>query len=258
MSEAIKRAAAILAQAQRVLFITGAGVSADSGLPTYRGVGGLYQERHTDDAIPIEVALSGSMLVQRPQLTWKYLSEIEQACRGARPNAAHTLMAVLERHIPHVCVLTQNVDGLHRAAGSRNLIEMHGNIHHLYCEDCAASRWVADYSAIQQFPPPCTNCGGYLRPQVVLFGEALPQLELEHYYRELNSGFDAVFSVGTTSVFPYIAGPVVWAAEEGTPTVEINPGDTQVSSLVTVHVRSGAAAAMQALMQELGWSGGAE
>ena len=82
-------AAALLRTARRLFVITGAGISADSGLPTYRGIGGLYDDTHTEDAIPIEQALSGSMLVRRPAITWKYLAQIERACRGARPNAGN-------------------------------------------------------------------------------------------------------------------------------------------------------------------------
>ena len=129
-------AAGLLRTARRLFVITGAGISADSGLPTYRGIGGLYDDTHTEDAIPIEQALSGSMLARRPAITWKYLAQIERACRGARPNRAHELLAAFDRHFAHVCVLTQNIDGFHRDAGSRHLIEMHGDVHRLQCTAC--------------------------------------------------------------------------------------------------------------------------
>src|SRR5688572_9644129 len=95
----------ILARARSVLFITGAGVSADSGLPTYRGVGGLYNDVHPEEGMPIEALLSGPMFASRPDLTWKYLLEIERACRGARPNRAHAVMAALQDRIERVVVL---------------------------------------------------------------------------------------------------------------------------------------------------------
>ena len=138
--ETLDEVAALCRQAERILFVTGAGMSADSGLPTYRGIGGLYHDRHTDEGVPIEVALSGAMLMSRPELTWKYLAEIEAACRGAQPNAGHMAIAELERRKPRVMVLTQNVDGLHRAAGSHNLVEIHGNLHHLLCTECGRGR----------------------------------------------------------------------------------------------------------------------
>ena len=113
----LAEAAAELAGARRILFITGAGLSADSGLPTYRGLGGLYHDRLTEEGLTIEQALSGRTLSQRPDITWKYLAEIEANCRGAQPNAAHRLIAALEQEKDSVWVLTQNIDGLHRAAG---------------------------------------------------------------------------------------------------------------------------------------------
>src|SRR5512134_814058 len=114
----IEEVAAILRAAPRVLFITGAGISADSGLPTYRGIGGLYEERVTDEGMPIEALLSGDMFRARPEVTWKYLHQIELACRGAEPNRGHEVLAQLEERLERCVVFTQNVDGLHRAAGS--------------------------------------------------------------------------------------------------------------------------------------------
>lgn len=238
--------ASLLAHAQRILFITGAGISADSGLPTYRGVGGLYHDRLTAEGLTIEEALSGEMMALRPEISWKYIAEIEANCRGARPNAAHRLIAALEQEKRMVCVLTQNVDGLHADAGSRNLIEMHGTVHRLRCNDCTHARKVVDYNGLQ-IPPECPRCGGVMRPDVVLFGEPLPACAVERLEHVLQEGVDLVVSIGTTSVFPYIAGPVVWAARDGVPTVEINPGETQVSHIVRHRLRMSAAEAMLAL-----------
>lgn len=242
--------AALIADAKRILFITGAGISADSGLPTYRGIGGLYHERLTAEGLTIEEALSGHMMAHRPEITWKYIGEIEANCRGARPNAAHRTIAALEAGKPGVWVLTQNVDGLHRAAGSSRLIEIHGTIHHLRCTECSHNRMVEDFRGLE-LPPACPACGGLLRPDIVLFGEMLPTREVDRLEHLLDAGFDLVVSVGTTSVFPYIAGPVWWARQAGVPTVEINPGDTEVSHLVQHRLRTGAAEAFTALWQRL-------
>src|SRR5262249_18999993 len=96
----VERIARVLGRAQSVLFITGAGISADSGLPTYRGIGGLYDDAGTEDGIPIEVALSGPMFAEDPAISWKYIGQIERACRGARHNAAHEAVAAFEAHVP--------------------------------------------------------------------------------------------------------------------------------------------------------------
>ena len=241
----VSRIATTLRGARRILFITGAGISADSGLPTYRGIGGLYNNRMTDEDLPIETALSGSMMEARPAITWKYLHQIEESCRGARFNDAHAIIAEWQDRF-EVCVLTQNIDGFHRAAGSRNLIEIHGDIHDLFCTRCTYQTTVPDYAGLT-LPPACPRCQALVRPRVVLFGEALPAAAITHLYSELDRGFDLVFSIGTTSVFPYIAGPVVQASQQGVPTVEINPTDTNVSRFVDYKLAAGAAASLRAI-----------
>lgn len=241
----VREIAAHLNRARRVLFVTGAGISADSGLPTYRGIGGLYDDAATDDGVPIEVALSGMMLRTRPELCWKHIAQIEAACRGAAPNAAHALIAELERERPETCVLTQNVDGLHGDAGSKNVIEIHGTVRKLLCTGCGTRQSVTSYEGVV-IPPYCA-CGALIRPEVVLFGEMLPTGAVNALSRELSRGFDMVFSIGTTSVFPYIAEPVERARRMGLPTVEINPGDTEVSDIVSYRLRAGAAAALTAI-----------
>lgn len=242
--------AGVLARAQRILFVTGAGISVNSGLPTYRGIGGLYHDRLTSEGLSIEEALSGAMMERRPDIAWRYIAEIEASCRGAGPNAAHRIIAALEQEKAMVCVLTQNVHGLHRAAGSHNVIEIHGTVHRLQCMDCHHGRKVLDYDGLQ-IPPECPQCGGIMRPEVVLFGEALPTRALERLEAVLAEGVDVVLSVGTSSVFPYIAGPVVWAAQCGIPTVEINPGDTPVSALVDHRLRMCAAEALPELWRRM-------
>lgn len=239
-----------LARAGRVLFITGAGISADSGLPTYRGVGGLYNDGHTEDGLAIEDALSGQVFARRPDITWKYLAQIEENCRAAKPNAAHLAIAELERRLERVTVFTQNIDGLHRQAGSRDVIEIHGNLQELLCTACDFAETV-DHLAGHEMPPRCPRCGSVLRPNVVLFGEALPEAAMERFLDALDSGFDMVFTIGTSGVFPYVAEPVAWAAQSGIPTVEINPLQTRLSGLVDCHLPLGAAPALTALMQRL-------
>jgi len=240
-----------LKRARRALFITGAGISADSGLPTYRGVGGLYDSEPTAEGLHIEEALSGEVFALHPDITWKYLIQIKENCRGAQPNAAHRAIACLEKHLDRVMVFTQNVDGLHRAAGSGEIVEIHGNLQELICTACSYYESVVDMNG-REVPPLCPECGAVLRPKVVLFGEALPEDELDRFIEAFQEGFDIVFTIGTSSVFPYIVQPVVLAAASGIPTVEINPARTQLSDIVDFYVPLGAAAAMAGIVRRLG------
>jgi len=242
----IEQVVARLKQSHRLLFITGAGISADSGLPTYRGISGLYENKQTDEGMPIESALSGSMFQSHPAITWKYLSQIEETCRGKAYNRAHEVLAEMEKYFDHVCVLTQNVDGFHQQAGSKNVIDIHGNLHDLICERCDFKERVPDYTGLE-IPPVCPRCGGMLRPDVVLFEEALSNRKLRQLSEEMENGFDLVFSVGTSSVFPYIARPVIAAFEANVATVEINPDQTRVSDFCHLKIKEKAATTMNAI-----------
>ncbi|MCY1276304.1 NAD-dependent protein deacetylase [compost metagenome] len=238
MDKAIARVAQAIVRAERILIITGAGLSADSGLPTYRGLGGLYNGR-TAEGLPIEEALSGPMLRRDPALCWKYLAELGKACLGARPNAGHQAIAELQRRKPECWVLTQNIDGYHRAAGSpsERLIEIHGELAPLYCQSCGAESAELAEHLVRPLPPQCAACGGVLRPPVVLFEEMLPEEAIDRLYAELRKGFDAVLSVGTTASFPYIVEPVLRTRAAGGFTVEINPARTELSAEVDCHLQ---------------------
>ena len=245
----IKKAAALLKKCSSAIFITGAGISADSGLPTYRGIGGLYNGRLTEDGIPVETALAGQMLATRPEVTWKYLAQIEERCRHASFNRAHEVIAQIEKYLDRVWVLTQNIDGVHHTAGSKNVIDIHGDMHNLLCPKCGWRKTLKDYSKIK-IPPRCPECNCIVRPDVVFFGEQLPHDKLEILFNELQKGFDIYFSVGTTSVFPYIQRPIVEAKYAHRPTVEINPDQTEVSSLVDIKISQGAAQALDGIWRE--------
>ncbi|MGD0336147.1 MAG: NAD-dependent protein deacylase [Candidatus Omnitrophota bacterium] len=247
--EKIKEVARILKRSKSVFFITGAGVSADSGLPTYRGVGGLYDGKATDEGVPIEMALAGSMLKERPEVTWKYLAQIEKNCRNATYNRGHKVIAEIEKSFERVWVLTQNIDGFHHAAGSKNVIDIHGDMHRLFCPSCNWKRKVKDYAGLK-IPPVCPKCSSTVRPEVVFFGEELAYEKLRILYEQLNKGFDIYFSVGTTSVFPYIQQPIMQAKALNKPSVEINPDKTIVSEFVDIKVAMPAAAALDAIWKE--------
>jgi len=242
----IAQIAKLLKNCKSILFITGAGISADSGLPTYRGIGGLYNDKLTEDGISVETALAGETLRKRPEVTWKYLAQIEENFRNAKFNRGHEVIAEMEKYFERVWVLTQNIDGFHHAAGSRNVIDIDGNMHKLSCMNCKWQGMVKDYSEIE-IPPRCPDCAAIVRPEVVLFGEMLPEDKLAVLDRELRRGFDIYFSIGTSSVFPYIQQPMAAAKHLGRTTVEINPDDTEISDLVDIKLRMRAAEALDAI-----------
>ena len=249
----VEQVAGLLAGAGSALFITGAGLSADSGLPTYRGIGGLYDGQMLAHGQPIEAVLSGQMLASRPEVTWRYLLDVEARYREARFNRGHEILAKIEERLPRVVVFTQNVDGFHRAAGSKNVIAIHGDLHDLRCTACAWRHTVDSFAGLTA-PPGCPACGALVRPDVVLFGEHLPSQALHRFEAVLASEPDLVLSVGTGSAFPYIAGPVFAAAARGAGTIEINPGGTHLSDIVTVRLRMRAAEALPAILDAAGYS----
>jgi len=228
------------------LFVTGAGMSAESGLPTYRGVGGLYVGADGSDSA--ENILTGAQFRRQPELVWRHLGRIESACRGARHNRGHQVIAEMQGFFQHVCVLTQNIDGFHLDAGSKDVIEIHGNLRRLVCMKCDYKTQVRDYSGLE-IPPRCPQCQAMLRPAVVLFEEMLQDEPVDRMMRRFAEGFDIVFSIGTTSVFPYIAEPIHWARRNARPSIEINPDETAVSGVVEHRLALPAAVALDRLWQ---------
>lgn len=248
----LARAGAALREAERILVITGAGLSADSGLPTYRGLGGLYNGV-TAEGLPIEKALSGPMLERDPALCWKYLAQLGRACLGAKPNAAHEAIARLQQAKPECWLLTQNIDGYHRLAGSpdERLIEIHGQLAPLFCRACGAVS--DDLAGVlgQPLPPRCKGCNGVLRPPVVLFEEMLPQGAIEALYQQMGKGFDAVLVIGTTASFPYIHAPIAETRAAGGFAIEINPLRSGLSASMDVFFESRALEVMPKLMSHI-------
>ncbi len=220
----------LLTQARSALFITGPGVSHDSGLSHYRGIPGL-RRRKPEDGKLFEAALSIEMMRKRPEMTWKYLLRMEEQIRAAVPNRAHEVLVKLEREIKRTTVMTINVDRLHQKAGSRNVIEMHGALFDLLCSSCEMSTRHDSFDALD-IPPRCKTCGAQLRPDMPLFGEALPIDPFTRLQQELDEGFDIVFAIGVPTMFPYLARPVLLARAAGIPTVEICATQSEVSEIV--------------------------
>jgi NAD-dependent deacetylase len=239
-----------LAKVRSAGVITGAGVSAESGIATYRGEGGIYDDPAEGDRTV--VALSGSTLRSDPDRTWRVVAALARASRGAKPNAAHVAIVEVERKLPSFVLLTQNVDGLHQLAGSKNVIDIHGSVRETLCMNCSASGTLESLEAISAAPR-CPSCDGVLRPNAVLFGEMLPETKLRRIYDEFHlEPPDLVLVAGTTAMFPYIAEPVFVARSAGRLTVEVNPEPTLLSDVVDFSIRGRAGEVLPEIAGALG------
>lgn len=206
----------------RLAALTGAGVSQESGLRTFRDAQeGLWMRYK-----PEELA-SPEAFARNPKLIWDWYAWRREAVKGARPNAGHYALADIEKKIPHFTLITQNVDGLHRMAGSRTLLELHGNIQRVRCAECSAvpETWEDDSESV----PRCEECGGLLRPDVVWFGESLPRDQLERAV-EAARVCDVYFSIGTSGVVQPAASLAHAAKNKGAVLVEVNAEPTPLTS----------------------------
>ena len=227
--------------------VTGAGLSAESGIPTYRGKGGIYDDEEEGDRT-VE-ALSGPTLRSDPDRTWRVVAELARRSVEAAPNPGHLALVRIEQTLERFVLLTQNVDGLHREAGSANLIDIHGDVLDARCMQCEhRQRFSPDEVRELDGAPPCPACGGTLRPDAVLFGEMLPNDKIHRLHEEfLVRTPDLVLIAGTTAVFPYIVEPVLQAARAGLPTIEVNPEATDVSPVVRWSLRGPAGEVLPAI-----------
>lgn len=208
-------------QTLKLVALTGAGVSQESGLRTFRDAQtGLWAQYKPEDLASPEA------FVRDPKLIWDWYAWRREAVKGARPNAGHYALVEIEKKFPHFTLITQNVDGLHRMAGSQSLLELHGNIQRVRCSECSANAetWGDDSESV----PSCEECGGLLRPDVVWFGEPLPRDQLERAV-EAARGCDVYFSVGTSGVVQPAASLAYAAKNNGAVLVEINAEPTSLT-----------------------------
>lgn len=209
-----------LCRAQSVVALTGSGISAESGVPTFRDAQtGMWAQYD-----PQQLATPEAFM-QNPDLVWQWYEWRRNLVGKAEPNPGHYALAELERSVPNFTLATQNVDGLHRRAGSESVLELHGNIMRTIC---SAERIEAEPSG-DETPPPCPNCGSPLRPDVVWFGEMLPEGVMEAA-AEAARNCDVFLSVGTSSlVYPAASLPYE-ALSAGATVVEINPEETPLTT----------------------------
>ena len=223
----VERVIQRLRTAKRITILTGAGVSAASGVPTFRGADGLWRNFR-----PEELA-TRSAFARNPELVWEWYAWRRSLISECRPNAAHDVIARWSREFARCCVLTQNVDDLHLRAGTSNLTRLHGSIWELSCWDaCGASPWRDDTVPLPSAVPRCSSCGGLARPAVVWFGETLRASDLDAAFDAC--ACDVFLTVGTSSVVHPAAGLVHEAHRRGAFTVEINLDPTPASRLVDV------------------------
>ena len=223
----------LLKSANRVVVLTGAGVSQESGLRTFRdSQDGLWAKyKPTDLASPEAFA-------RDPKLVWDWYAWRREAIKGVRPNQGHYALVEMENKFSEFTLITQNVDGLHRFAGSKNILELHGNINLVRCSECRTytEEWGDDSEAV----PQCENCSGLLRPDVVWFGESLPRNELELAVKASRS-CEVFFSIGTSGVVQPAASLAHAARNNGAVVVEINAEPTPLTPKVNFvfHGKSG-------------------
>jgi NAD-dependent deacetylase len=227
--------------------MTGAGVSAASGVPTFRGADGLWKQFKPESLATAEA------FERDPKLVWEWYDWRRQKIAACEPNAAHHVLAKWSTHFPNFNLITQNVDGLHERAGTANAIRLHGSIWEVLCWDrCAQSpaRWRDDTAPYAKIPPECPHCGGLIRPGVVWFGEALDPDVVDRAAAATDC--DIFFTIGTSSVVYPAAGLVDQARRNGAFTVEINLEATPASGAVDLTLRGPAETILVEIEDRLG------
>lgn len=214
-----------LANAHHVAVLTGAGTSAESGIPTFREAEGLWEQFDPEELANVDAFL------ENPELVQSWYAYRRQLAQDTRPNPAHEALVRLERLSPLFLLITQNVDNLHQRAGSENVVELHGNITRNYCIDCERPAADGEMTAIAEGKPAqCPACGGYIRPDVVWFGEALPGEALDRA-QEAALHADVFLSVGTSGIVHPAAGLPLTAKQHGAYVAEVNIESTPITEL---------------------------
>lgn len=233
MESFFKRAAKDLNDAQHIVALTGAGISVESGIPPFRGKGGIWEKFD-----PMEYAHIDAFM-KDPEKVWTVLlKEMKEIVDKAKPNDAHLGLVKLEKLGKKITIITQNVDGLHQTAGSTDVIEFHGNFAWHYCLGCH-KRYASDQLDLAFIPPRC-NCGGILRPECVFFGEMIPP-DLLLRSRQISSQCEVMLVIGTSAVVQPAAWMPVIARDAGAKVIEINPESTPFTNDISAYLLQGKA-----------------
>lgn len=229
----LEEVAKLVRKARRVAVLTGAGISAESGVPTFRGKEGLWGKFRPEELATMDAFLANSKIV------WEWYNWRRRLIGEVEPNPGHYALAKLPKFFEEFTLITQNVDGLHRMAGSENVLELHGNIHRNKCVNCGKL-----YEEIAEIDPDniptCDSCGGKIRPDVVWFGEMLPERVINQAFQKSEEA-DVFFSVGTSAIVHPAASLPLAARRNNATIIEINPDRTPISDLVDYYfaARSG-------------------
>jgi NAD-dependent protein deacetylase/lipoamidase len=227
-----------LKKAKKFVFLTGAGISQESGISTFRGRDGLWQKYD-----PMKLA-SAQAFRDDPKLVWSWYNDRRKKILAAKPNAGHIAIAILQNH-REVSVITQNIDGLHHIAGSRDVIEIHGNIFVTKCTKCDFRGNIGD--EFPDLPPSCKICGSYLRPDVVWFGESIKQ-EVWKEAVKRSMTCDVMIIVGTSLVVSPANTLHSYAKNNQAAVVDINPENTPFSYKMDFSIRQTAVEGLSRLM----------
>lgn len=232
-----------LRQAKAVVVLTGAGISAESGVPTFRGSEGLWKNYRAEELASPDVFMTN------PQLVWEWYNWRKELIAKVEPNPGHYALVELEKLYDQFTIITQNVDNLHFRSGSKKVIEIHGNITKSKCHRCGAMAADKDTHDFAQGLPHC-DCGGAIRPAVVWFGESLPEDALQTSF-QLSEQSNVFLSVGTSAVVQPAASLPLIAKQHGAFVIEINPEDTPITGAIDVSIRGTSAAVLPQLVTEL-------
>ncbi len=230
-----------ISSAKTIVFFTGAGISAESGIPVFRGKDGIWNKLK-----PEELANFNAFL-KNPEMVWEWYNHRKKIIHDSKPNAAHLSIAELQNYLPKVIVITQNIDNLHRRAGSKIIYELHGNIERNYCVNC--HKFYNREIDLMYGIPKC-ECGGLIRPDVVWFGEFLPENQLNSAEKAAEN-CDVFFIVGTTGVVYPAASLVYTAKENGAYLIEVNIEKTEISYLANESYFDKAGEILPAIIEKL-------
>jgi len=227
----------LIEEAKKIAILTGAGISAESGIATFRGKSGLWKNYR-----PEELA-TPQAYKRNPKLVWEWYIMRLNIVLDAKPSKAHYLLAELEKE-KDLALVTQNVDGLHQRAGSSNVLELHGNIIYSRCLQCGA---LTELEKCLKYPPLCPKCGEHTRPNVVWFGESLPTKTLQAAIRAFES-CDLALIIGTSGVVEPAAGLARLAKDNFAKVIEINPENTALSHIADLSIKETSSRGLQLLL----------